>query len=100
MQDAGSCLRTGERKMRYTLILLSLLLAPVLPANAQVSIGINMPVYPDFQRVPGYPVYYAPQVGLNLFFYDGMYWAYQNDNCLFTSGNTRVIDIRGTSSSR
>jgi hypothetical protein len=89
MQDAGSCLRTGEQKMRYTLILLALLIAPVLPANAQVSIGIgvpgvsigiNMPVYPEFQRVPNYPVYYAPQVGLNLFFYDGMYWAYQNDN--------------------
>ena len=75
--------------MRYTIILSSMLLGPCVPANAQVtitfgvpsqSIGINMPVYPEFQRVPSYPVYYAPQVGFNLFFYDGMYWAYQNDN--------------------
>ncbi len=75
--------------MRYILILFSLLLGSALPANAQVSIGIgtpnlsigiNMPGYPEFARVPGYPVYYAPRVGLNLFFYDGLYWAYQGDN--------------------
>jgi hypothetical protein len=75
--------------MRYKLILLAGLLAPIVPASAQVSvaigtpnmsIGINLPVYPEFVRVPSYPVYYAPQVGFNLFFYDGMYWAYQNDN--------------------
>ena len=29
---------------------------------------------------PGYPVYYAPQVNSNYFFYDGMYWVYQRDN--------------------
>ena len=75
--------------MRYTIILSSLLLAPVFPASAEVgvvigtpsvSIGINLPVYPEFVRVPDYPVYYAPQTGLNLFFYDGLYWAYQEDN--------------------
>ena len=27
-----------------------------------VSIGINLPVYPQLVAVPGYPVYYAPQV--------------------------------------
>jgi hypothetical protein len=68
--------------MRYTLILLTMLLGPVLPAKAEVSIGIgiNIPVYPEFVRVPSYPVYYAPRVGYNLFFYDGLYWAYYNDN--------------------
>jgi hypothetical protein len=30
--------------------------------------------------VPSYPVYYAPQANANYFFYDGMYWAYQQDN--------------------
>ncbi len=45
-----------------------------------VSIGINTPQYPQFVRVPSYPVYYAPQQGANLFFYDGLYWAYQRDN--------------------
>ena len=45
-----------------------------------VSIGINLPVYPELVPVPGYPVYYAPQVSSNYFFYDGMYWVYQRDN--------------------
>jgi hypothetical protein len=44
-----------------------------------VSIGINMPVYPTLVLVPGYPVYYAPQLNSNYFFYDGMYWVYQGD---------------------
>jgi hypothetical protein len=30
--------------------------------------------------VPNYPVYYAPQLQSNYFFYDGMYWVYQDDN--------------------
>jgi hypothetical protein len=29
--------------------------------------------------VPGYPVYYAPQLPENYFFYDGLYWVYVND---------------------
>ena len=45
-----------------------------------VSIGINLPVYPELVRVPGYPVYYAPRLNSNFFFYDGMYWVYQGDN--------------------
>lgn len=60
-----------------------------LPAAAQLSInfgspgvhiGINLPVYPTLQRVPGYPVYYAPNVSSNYFFYDGLYWVYDQDN--------------------
>ena len=47
---------------------------------SRVSIGINLPVYPELVPVPGYPVYYAPQVNSNYFFYDGMYWVYQGDN--------------------
>ena len=75
--------------MRYIIVLSTMLLGSVLPATAQVSvaigvpgvsIGVNMPVYPEFVRVPSYPVYYAPRVGLNLFFYDGLYWAYHEDN--------------------
>lgn len=45
-----------------------------------VSIGINLPLYPQLVRVPGYPVYYAPQVAANYFFYDGMYWVFYDDN--------------------
>lgn len=74
--------------MRYALIALLILLGTATPAMAQVSvtvsipgvsIGINQPVYPELVLVPGYPVYYAPQVRANYFFYDGLYWVYQDD---------------------
>lgn len=75
--------------MRYALIALSLLLGTATPAIGQVgisvsvpgvSIGIHLPSYPELVLVPGYPVYYAPQVQANYFFYDGLYWVYQDDN--------------------
>jgi hypothetical protein len=75
--------------MRNRLILVSMLLCSVGPATGQmsvaigfpaVSIGINVPLYPDLAPVPGYPVYYAPGLNSNYFYYDGMYWVYQNDN--------------------
>jgi hypothetical protein len=74
--------------MRNALIVLWMLLGST-SAAAQVSvgvwlpgvsIGINMPVYPTLVLVPGYPVYYAPQLNSNYFFYDGMYWVYVGDN--------------------
>ncbi len=77
------------KKIRYGLIVLSMLLCLVTSAAAQVSIGIglpnvsigiNLPLFPTLVRVPGYPVYYAPQMEANYFFYDGMYWVYQDDN--------------------
>jgi hypothetical protein len=45
-----------------------------------ISIGINVPSYPYLAPIPGYPVYYAPRLGANYFFYDGMYWVYEGDN--------------------
>jgi hypothetical protein len=75
--------------MRYTLIVLLVLLCSVSSAVAQVSvgigllsvsIGINIPSFPALAVVPGYPVYYAPRLDANLFFYDGVYWVYQQDN--------------------
>ena len=75
--------------MRNELFALWLLFGAIPAATAQVSvevnlpgasIGINQPVYPDLVAVPGYPVYYAPQVNANYFFYDGMYWVYARDN--------------------
>lgn len=77
------------KKIRYGLIVLSIFLCSSTFAGAQVSIGIglpslsigiNLPLYPELTPVPGYPVYYAPRVNGNYFFYDGMYWVYQNDN--------------------
>jgi hypothetical protein len=75
--------------MRYAVIVLWTLLWSVTSAIAQVSIGIglpnvsigiNLPVYPELVQVPNYPVYYAPRLQSNYFFYDGMYWVYQEDN--------------------
>lgn len=74
--------------MRYLLLALSLAFCAAVPAQAQVSfgvgypgvsIGINLPAYPRLVPVPGYPVYYDPQVNGNYFFYDGLYWVYEND---------------------
>ncbi len=75
--------------MRYRPILLSMLLGTATCVGAQqvsihigqphASIGINFAVYPDFVRVPNYPVYYAPRANSNVFFYDGLYWAYTQD---------------------
>ena len=75
--------------MRYALIVLLVLLCLVSSAVAQVSIGIgppsvsigiNLPSFPTLVVVPGYPVYYAPRLDTNLFFYDGLYWVYRGDN--------------------
>ena len=68
---------------------LVLLLCTATPATAQISIGIgvpsldigiHLPALPSLTIVTGSPVYYAPRVDANFFFYDGMYWVYQNDN--------------------
>jgi len=75
--------------MRALFIFVWMLLCSTTLASAQVSvgigfpgvnIGINLPVYPQLVAVPGYPVYYAPQMNSNYFFYDGLYWVYQRDN--------------------
>ena len=44
-----------------------------------VSIGVDVPTYPRLVPVPGYPVYYAPELENNFFFYDGLYWLYADD---------------------
>jgi hypothetical protein len=81
-------------KIRNVLIVplftvLSMFMYSAAPAAVQVgigiglpnvSIGINFPAYPELVVVPGYPVYYAPRLSANFFFYDGLYWVYQDDN--------------------
>lgn len=76
-------------KIRYVFIVLGMLFYSMASSAAQVSvgislpsvsIGINLPAYPQLVRVPGYPVYYAPRLEANFFFYDSMYWVYQDDN--------------------
>jgi hypothetical protein len=74
--------------MRLGSIALSLLLSTLTPAFAQlgisfgspgVRIGINLSSYPTLQAIPGYPVYYAPGLRSNYFFYDGLYWVFEGD---------------------
>ena len=93
--------------MRYALAVLLGVLCSVSSAAAQVSIGIglpsvsigiNLPSFPELVVVPGYPVYYAPRGDVNLFFYDGLYWAYQRDTWYASSwynGPWRVIGPEG-----
>jgi hypothetical protein len=75
--------------IRHGLIVLWMLICSVTSVSAEVdvgigfpnmSIGINLPLYPELVPMPGYPVYYAPEVNANYFFYDGMYWVYLDDN--------------------
>ncbi len=75
--------------MKSKIVLCAMVLAAgcYRPANADVRIGvgialpgiqlgINVPAYPRLLPVPGYPVYYAPYLDANLFFYDGYYWVF------------------------
>ncbi|HEX4858545.1 MAG TPA: hypothetical protein VFV17_05965 [Usitatibacteraceae bacterium] len=75
--------------MQYPRIALCLLLGCVGPSMAHTSVDFNspgvqirisVPLYPALQRVPGYPVYYAPALQSNYFFYDGLYWVYEDDD--------------------
>jgi hypothetical protein len=59
--------------------------APVDEGRVGVGIGVGVPgarlgihvgAYPELFAVPGYPVYYAPALDLNLFFYDGRFWVF------------------------
>ncbi len=66
--------------MRFRLLMLLMLLGVATATTAQINIGINFSLFPELVRVPNYPVYYAPRQNANYFFYDGMYWVYQNDD--------------------
>ena len=80
--------------MRHALIGLLMTAATIVatPADASVnvSIGINVPTYPSLVRVPNYPVYYAPSLQANYFFYDGLYWVYGQDGIWYESPSWAV----------
>ncbi len=62
--------------------------------NIGINIGVNVPAYPQLVAVPGYPVYYAPRLNANYFFYDGLYWVFTEDNWYASSwynGPWRVV---------
>ena len=65
---------------RSSFMALCLIAGTANSAFAHADISINLSFNPDLVAIPGYPVYYAPQVDSNYFFYDGNYWLYQNDD--------------------
>jgi hypothetical protein len=75
--------------MRKTLLSLALVFASISANAVDVSlsigspnlhIGVNVREYPRLVPIQGYPVYYSPDIDSNYFFYDGLYWVYQDDN--------------------
>lgn len=69
------------KKIGCVLIMLCALCStPSKADEMSLSIGINLFEYPQLELMPGYPVYYAPQLDANYFFYDGSYWVYYADN--------------------
>ncbi len=67
-------------KQFYCTLVLLLALCTVPAGAAEISVGVDISEYPELALVPDYPVYYAPAVGANYFFYDGDFWMYQDDN--------------------
>jgi hypothetical protein len=72
--------------MRPSAIVLAVVLATTAPAFAAVNIGINLSQRPRMELVPRSPVYYAPQVGANYFFYDDLYWVFDGNEWYSSSG--------------
>lgn len=88
--------RNGRLHLAAGMVAISILLARGMVAAGQVqmgvgvavpglSIGINIPAYPQLAPIPGYPVYYAPGLRANLFFYDGLYWVLAGDDWYYSS---------------
>ena len=87
-QSMPTAHRSPGLRMGIVSMTLSMVLLAASSANAQVSVGIalpgisigvNVPVYPQLVRVPGHPVYYDPRANSNYFFFDGLYWVYHDD---------------------
>ena len=81
--------------MRRAFFAAWLLLVPMAPAMADVRLSINIGGYPALQPIPGYPVYYAPSVDTNYFFYDGLYWVYDGNDwyaSTWYNGPWRLVD--------
>lgn len=68
------------RIIRYGFIAIFLTVGAINPAAARVNIDLNLSLFPELVPVPGYPVYYAPAIDSNYFFYDGRYWLFDDDD--------------------
>ena len=90
--------------MRYVIVLTTILLAAAgsllgaIPAQAQISVGINIgsppppppPIVvvapPQLVVVPGSPVYYAPGLSFNYFVYAGRHYTF-NEGSWFVAAS-------------
>jgi hypothetical protein len=77
-QQRRPSMKTAAKLVVVTLFFI--LATTTSEAQVRVSIGINVPVFPRLVVVPNYPVYYAPSVRANYFFYDGLYWVFNVDD--------------------
>ncbi len=68
------------RKIRYVIAMVGMLFCSAAYSDVRVGIGLDVPVYPELTVVPEYPVYYAPGLDANYFFYDGLYWVFKDDD--------------------
>src|SRR6185436_13295883 len=68
-------------RLKARLAAVLLLLAAALPAVAQTyyDIDVDLPQFPEMEPIPDSPVYWAPAVDSNYFFYDGVFWDYHHD---------------------
>lgn len=53
--------------------------AGVVHDSGDTRLELRVSSYPDLVLVPGLPVYYAPRLGHNYFFSDGLYWVLEGD---------------------
>jgi hypothetical protein len=88
LPTAGGVRPSGLRYLRPLGLALAIGLLPAWPVTAQVNVqlnilgsgfGVELRSFPSMVLVPGYPVYYAPQLRSNYFFYDDMYWVFAED---------------------
>lgn len=79
--------------MRSAIVGVCVLLGICAPSGAAVSVGVNPRGYPDLVPVPRYPVYNAPQLDANLFFYNGLYWVYAQDGWYSSSSYNGPWDL-------
>ena len=86
--------------MRFAALFTAVLITQLAPSPAQaeacvsvgvavqlpgVSVQLGLPEQPALVLVPGMPVYYAPHLRANYFFYDGLYWVLHGDGWYFSS---------------
>jgi hypothetical protein len=76
---------------RWLILLFGLNAAAMAEVSYGVSIagshiGISLSSAPQLAPIPGYPVYYAPGMSANFFFYQNRYWVFHGDTWYQSGG--------------